>query len=168
MNADCILLNGDYTYLCQVGWKRALCLVVSEKVKVLKYSDRLIQGVGKVYRVPAVMLLIKIVRGIYRNQVPFSKKNVLIRDQNTCVYCQRKQTSLTIDHVIPVSRGGTSVFENCVACCSPCNARKGSRTPHEAGMHMKRRPYQPTIAEFIHIRLKQTGALRLLKELGLF
>ena len=168
MNPDCILLNSDYTYLCQLDWKRAMCLVVSEKVKVLKYSDRLIQGVSKVYRVPAVMLLIKIVRGIYRNRVPFTKKNVLIRDQYTCVYCQRKQTALTIDHVIPVSRGGPNDFENCVACCKDCNTLKGARTPHEAGMHLKKSPFQPTIAEFIRIRLKQTGALRLLEELGLY
>jgi 5-methylcytosine-specific restriction endonuclease McrA len=168
MHTNCVLLNGDYTYLCQVDWKKALCLVFSEKAKVLKYSDQLVQGVGKVFRVPAVMLLIKVVRGIYRNRVPFTKKNVLIRDQYTCVYCHHRQTGLTIDHVVPVSRGGRNDFENCVACCKTCNVRKGARTPHEAGMHLRKRPYQPTIAEFIRIRLKQTGAYRLLEELGLY
>lgn len=168
MHPSCVLLNGDYTYLCQVDWKKAQCLVYSEKAKVLKYSDQLVQGVGKVFRVPAVMLLIKVVRGIYRNRVPFTKKNVLIRDRYTCVYCRRRQTGLTIDHVIPVSRGGRNDFENCVACCKPCNMRKGARTPNEAGLHLRKRPYQPTIAEFIRIRLKQTGAYRLLEELGLY
>ena len=168
MHPSCVLLNGDYTYLCQVDWKKALCLVYSEKAKVLKYSDQLVHGVGKVFRVPAVMLLIKVVRGIYRNRVPFTKKNVLIRDQHTCVYCRRRQTGLTIDHVIPVSRGGRTDFENCVACCKSCNVRKGARTPNEAGLHLRKRPYQPTIAEFIRIRLKQTGAYRLLAELGLY
>ena len=168
MHPSCVLLNGDYSYLCQVDWKKALCLVYSEKAKVLKYSDHLIQGVGRVFRVPAVMLLIKVVRGIYRNRVPFTKKNVLIRDQYTCVYCHRRQTGLTIDHVIPVSRGGRNDFDNCVACCKSCNTKKGARTPHEAGMHLRKRPYQPTIAEFIRIRLKQTGAYRLLEELGLY
>ena len=168
MYPSCVLLNGDYTYLCQVDWKKALCLSFSEKAKVLKYSDQLVQGVGKVFRVPAVMLLIKVVRGIYRNRVPFTKKNVLIRDQYTCVYCHSRKVRLTIDHVIPLSRGGRNNFENCVACCKTCNVRKGARTPHEAGMHLRRRPYQPTIAEFIRIRLKQTGAYRLLEELGLY
>lgn len=168
MHPNCVLLNGDYTYLCQVDWKKALCLVYSEKAKVLKYSDQLVHGVEKVFRVPAVMLLIRVVRGIYRNRVPFTKKNVLIRDHHTCVYCRRRQTGLTIDHVIPVSRGGRTDFENCVACCKTCNVRKGARTPHEAGLHLRKRPYQPTIAEFIRIRLKQTGAYRLLEELGLY
>jgi 5-methylcytosine-specific restriction endonuclease McrA len=104
MNTNCILLNGDYSYLCQIDWKKALCLMFSEKAKVLKYSDRLIRGVGKVFRAPAVMVLIKVVRSVYRNRVAFTKKNVLIRDRYACVYCGRKQKALTIDHVMPVSK----------------------------------------------------------------
>lgn len=167
MNSTCILLNGDYSYLCQIDWKKALCLVFAEKVKVLKYSDRLIQGVNKVFRAPAVMALIKVVRSVYRHRVPFNKKNVLVRDRFSCVYCGRKQKTLTIDHIIPVSRGGETDFDNCVACCTPCNNQKGARTPSEAGMRLRKRPYQPTISEFIRIRLKQSGAYRYLAELGL-
>jgi 5-methylcytosine-specific restriction endonuclease McrA len=74
MSSTCILLNGDYSYLCQIDWKKALCLVFSEKAKVLKYSDRVIQGVGKVFRAPAVMVLIKVVRSVYRNRVPFTRR----------------------------------------------------------------------------------------------
>lgn len=168
MNATCILLNGDYSYLCQIDWKKALCLSFSEKAKVLKYSDRLIQGVGKVFKVPAVMVLIKVVRSVYRNRVPFTKKNVLVRDRYTCVYCGCKQKPLTIDHVLPVSKGGKTDFDNCVACCKSCNNHKGARTPRQAGMHLNKQPYQPTISEFIRIRLQQSGAYRLLVELGLY
>jgi 5-methylcytosine-specific restriction endonuclease McrA len=167
MNASCILLNGDYSYLCEVDWKKALCLVFSEKAKVLKYSDRIIKGVGRTFRVPAVILLIKVVRSIYRNRVPFSKRNVLVRDRYTCVYCGRRRRKLTIDHVMPVSRGGKNDFDNCVASCRSCNNKKGACTPHEAGMHMQKQPYQPTIAEFIRIRLHQSGAYRFLEDLGL-
>jgi 5-methylcytosine-specific restriction endonuclease McrA len=168
MDSSCILLNGDYSYLCQVDWKKALCLAFSDKAKVLKYSDRVVQGVERVFRVPAVLVLIKVVRSVYRNRVPFTKKNVLIRDRHVCVYCGRREKVLTIDHIIPVSRGGKSDFDNCVACCRTCNNHKGARTPHEAGMHLRRRPYQPTISEFIRIRLKQTGAFRFLEELGIY
>jgi len=168
MNATCILLNGDYSYLCQINWKKAICLVFSEKVKVLKYSHRIIQGVGKVFRAPAVMVLVKVVRSVYRNRVPFNKKNVLIRDRYTCVYCGRKQKALTIDHVIPVSRGGKTDFDNCVACCASCNNHKGARTPSETGMRLRKHPYQPTISEFIRIRLEQSGVYRYLKEIGLY
>jgi 5-methylcytosine-specific restriction endonuclease McrA len=168
MNATCILLNGDYSYLCQIDWKKALCLSFSDKAKVLKYSDRLIQGVGRVFKVPAVMVLIKVVRSVYRNRVPFTKKNVLVRDRYTCVYCGCRQKPLTIDHVLPVSKGGKTDFDNCVACCKSCNNHKGARTPRQAGMHLNKQPNQPTISEFIRIRLQQSGAYRLLVELGLY
>ena len=81
MNPSCILLNGDYTYLGLVDWKKAMCLVFADKVKVLKYSNRIIRGVEKVFRAPAVLVLIKVVRSVYRGRVPFSKKNILVRLQ---------------------------------------------------------------------------------------
>jgi 5-methylcytosine-specific restriction endonuclease McrA len=168
MGPTCILLNGDYSYLCQIHWKRALCLEFSQKAKVLKYSERRVRGVSKIFRAPAVMVLIKVVRSVYRNRVPFSKKNVLIRDRYACVYCGQKQKSLTIDHVKPASRGGKTDFDNCVACCRACNICKAARTPREAGMRLRKRPYQPTITEFIRIRLNQSRAYRILEELGLY
>jgi 5-methylcytosine-specific restriction endonuclease McrA len=168
MDTACILLNGDYTFLGVIDWKRAMCMVFANKVKVLKYSDRIIRGVGKVFRAPAVMVLVKVVRSVYRGKVPFSKKNVLFRDRFTCVYCGHKEKPLTIDHVIPLSRGGKTNFDNCVACCKKCNNRKGDRSPREVGMHLIRRPYQPTISEFIRIRLEQSGVLSYLVELGIY
>ncbi len=168
MNTSCILLNGDYTFLCYVNWKKAMCLVVSDKVKVLKFSDRVIQGVGKVFLAPAVLVLIKVVRSIYRRRVPFGKKNVLIRDRFQCVYCTGSDRPMTIDHVVPKSRGGSTDFDNCVACCRACNLKKGNRTPTEAGMRLLKRPYQPTISEFVRMRLEQSGACDILVALGIY
>jgi 5-methylcytosine-specific restriction endonuclease McrA len=168
MDAQCILLNGDYSFLCLVDWRKAMCLVFAEKVKVLKYSDRVIHGVEKVFRAPAILVLIKVVRSVYRGKVPFSKRNVLVRDRNRCVYCGKKAKTLTIDHLIPRSKGGNTDWENCVACCTACNHRKGARTPKEANMHLTRRPFQPTISEFIRIRLKQSGIYDFLAELGIY
>jgi 5-methylcytosine-specific restriction endonuclease McrA len=168
MDTSCILLNGDYSYLCLVNWKKAMRLVVSDKVKVLKYSDRIIRGVGKVFRAPAVLVLTKVVRAIYRGKVPFSKKNVLVRDRFTCVYCAKSGKSMTIDHVIPKSKGGKTNFDNCVACCKKCNNQKGIRLPSEARMHLLKRPYQPTISEFIRIRLEKSDIYNYLVELGIY
>jgi 5-methylcytosine-specific restriction endonuclease McrA len=114
-----------------------------------------------------VAVLIKVVRIVYRNQIPFSRRNVLIRDQFTCAYCGKRESPLTIDHIIPRARGGKSNFENCVACCRACNTKKGARLPRQAGMALRRRPWQPTIAEFMRIRLQQSGVYGLLTELGL-
>ena len=168
MSTSCILLNGDYTFLCLVNWKKAMCLVLSDKVKVLKYSDRVIHGVEKVFRAPAVLVLIRVIRAVYRNRVPFGKKNVLIRDRFMCVYCGKSNKHMTIDHVIPKSKGGKTDFDNCVACCRDCNVKKGSRSPREARLRLIKRPYQPTISEFIRIRLEQSGAYTFLVELGIY
>ena len=143
-------------------------LVFADKVKVLKYSERVIQGVEKVFRAPAVLVLIKVVRSVYRGKVPFSTKNVLVRDRFTCAYCGKTRQPLTIDHVIPLSNGGKTNWENCVACCRGCNLNKGAKTPRQARMRLTRRPFQPTIAEFINIRLKQSGVYDILVELGIF
>ncbi len=71
-----------------------------------------------------------------------SRKNILMRDRYTCQYCHRTMSSaeLTLDHVVPRSRAGETTWENLVACCHPCNNRKGSRTPEEAGMRLARAP----------------------------
>jgi 5-methylcytosine-specific restriction endonuclease McrA len=167
MHNSCVLLNGDYSVLGLIDWKKAMGLLVADKIKVLKYSNRKIRTVGRTFLMPAVAVLIKVVRIVYRNQVPFSRRNVLIRDQFTCAYCGLRGVPLTIDHIVPRSKGGKSVFENCVACCRPCNTKKGARLPRQAGMTLHRRPWQPTISEFMRIRLRQTGVYGLLAELGL-
>jgi 5-methylcytosine-specific restriction endonuclease McrA len=118
-------------------------------------------------KLPLVIRLIKIIRSIYKSHVPFTKKNVMVRDRQLCVYCKTNK-ELTIDHVIPVSRGGKSTFENCVTACKPCNNKKGSRTPREAKMFLKRQPYAPTISEFFRIKMIQIGMDKLLKELGVY
>ncbi len=168
MNVACVVLNGDFSYICTVDWKRAVKLVLAEKVKVLKYSDRAVHCVNNVFKIPAVVALLKVVRMIYRHKVPFNKRNVLVRDQNKCVYCGAQTGALTLDHVIPRSRGGKTDFDNCVACCKICNDRKGAKTPKEAGMFMKRRPFQPTISEFLRLRLNQSGIYEYLVELGIY
>ena len=168
MDASCVVLNGDFTYLCTVNWKRAMKLVLAEKVNVLKYSDKAVKCVEKVFKVPAVVALIRIVRMVYKNKVPFGKKNVLVREQYKCAYCGEKSRSLTIDHVIPRSKGGKTEFDNCVASCKTCNDKKGARTPTEAGMYLKKRPFQPTISEFMRLKLKSSGLYEYLVELGIY
>ena len=76
----CVVLNGDYSFLNVVNWKRAICLIIKGKTEVLKYSDTEIRnGVGTtIMKIPLVMRLIKFIRTIYRNKVPFSKNNVFI------------------------------------------------------------------------------------------
>jgi len=165
----CVLLNADYSFLNMVSWRRAMCLVAKGKVQILSYSERIIKGAeGMIFKAPAVMRLIKLIRTIYRARVPFSKRNILIRDGFKCAYCGAGGGNLTIDHIIPRSRGGDSSFENCVACCRACNNTKGCMTPNEAAMYLKKKPYQPTISEFLRMKFKRLGLDEVLKDCGIF
>ena len=164
----CIVLNGDYTFLNTVGWRRAVCLMMKGKTEVLKYADKVIRCVdGSEMRIPLVMRLIKVIRMIYKNKVPFTKKNVFIRDGYKCQYCG-SNNELTIDHITPASRGGKNSFENCVAACKPCNNKKNNRTPSEAHMYLRKTPYAPTISEFFRIKMKALGMDAYLRELGVY
>jgi len=163
----CIVLNGDFKFLNTVSWKRAICLYLQKKVEVLEFSDYVVRTIKSVIRVPLVVKLIKVVRSIYKSKVPFSKKNVLIRDNFTCVYCGSKR-DLTIDHLVPVSRGGKTNFENCVASCKNCNGSKGNRTCTEANMFPSKQPYQLTTSEFLNLRSRKLGVDSYLRKLGVY
>ena len=165
----CILLNADFTYLNVVHWKRAVCLLAKGKVEVIRDSAKTVKSSGGIeLKIPAVMRLIKLIRTIYRTGVAFCKKNVFIRDGFRCVYCGTQKLRLTVDHIIPKSRGGRSNFENCVAACKPCNINKGDRTPSEANMFLKALPTQPTVSEFLRLKLQKLGINDVLKDLGVY
>ena len=167
--AQCVVLNADYSFLNVVDWKRAICLLVKDKVKVLRYSDTKVRtGEGVMVAVPAVLQLACFIHTVYRMRVPFSRRNVLIRDAYRCAYCNRSNTRLTIDHLIPRSRGGSTVFENCVAACPECNHRKGSRTPSEARMNPRTKPRHPNLSDFLRMKMRLLGFEEVIKEFQLF
>lgn len=165
---QCVVLNADYSFLNVVDWQRAMCLLFKDKVKVLKYSAKTVKtGGGVTVKIPSVIKLIKFIRTVYRNRVPFSKKNVLIRDGFRCAYCLQDGSHLTIDHIVPRSRGGDTVFENCVAACKACNHKKGNQTPREAKMFPRVKAYQPTISEFLRRKVKLLGFDEILRDIGI-
>ncbi len=164
---SCILLNADYSFLNVVHWKRAVCLMASGKAEVVRDSSATVRSAGgRLLRIPAVLRLIKLIRTLYRAGVAFTKRNILIRDGFRCAYCGQSRDRLSIDHVVPRSRGGRTTFENCVAACKACNLKKGGRTPSEAGMYLRVRPTQPTISEFLRLKFAHLGLEGLLADLG--
>ncbi len=162
-----ILLNSDFTYLNVINWKKAVCLVIKEKVEVISESSRRINTSNSSFEiyVPKVLRLLHLVKTVYTRKAAFTPKNLLIRDNYTCQYCDRKTKKLTIEHVIPQSRGGKTNFENCVIACEACNNKKGNKTPQEAGMTLKTSPYQPAIIELIYKRMHNLGLDTLLSEI---
>jgi 5-methylcytosine-specific restriction endonuclease McrA len=152
-----IVLNAGYEFLGLVSWQRAMTLVFNGKVEVVKESERIVRTVSRSFRIPAVIRLIKFIRQIYKREVPFSRKNILVRDGYDCQYCGREFSAceLTVDHIIPKVQGGANDWTNVVACCRTCNTVKGGRTPRQAGMCLVRKPFKPTIMEFINLYLKR-------------
>ena len=149
-----VVLNADFTYLNTVPWQRAIKLLIKEKAEAIKEADRQIcnsEGTC-VLKVPLVLRLVQMVQTVYRNKVPYSRKNVFIRDNHTCQYCGTHER-LSIDHVIPRSKGGKTSFENCVTSCITCNIAKGNRTPREAQMKLRKRPHEPTTVSYTHLTL---------------
>jgi len=123
--------------------------------------DDTIGMVNRIIRVPRVILLLTYDR-IPRRQVRFNRFNVYARDRNTCQYCGLRlpRVELNLDHVIPRSQGGTSVWENIVCSCHGCNRRKGGRTPKEAGMKLLHHPRRPEWTPF----MLETFSLRRYRE----
>ncbi len=152
-----IVLNAGYEFLGLVSWQRAMTLLFNGKVEVVKESTRMVRTVSRTFRVPAVIRLIKFIRQIYKREVPFSRRNILIRDGHDCQYCGREfiGSELTVDHIVPKVQGGSNEWINVVACCRACNTMKGGRTPRQAGMQLVRKPFKPTIMEFINLYLRR-------------
>ncbi len=90
-----------------------------------------------------------------KQEVKFNRRNIFARDHNRCQYCGRKfpTTELSLDHVVPRSRGGQSTWDNIVCCCLKCNIRKGGRTPEEAHMHLQTKPRKPHRNPVISVKL---------------
>ena len=127
-----------------IGWQAAVTLVYLKKADVVVEYDEEIRSPSTSIQLPAVLRLKKKTRTL-KHGVKFSRINVYLRDGFACGYCGVKlpQSDLTYDHVIPRAQGGRTEWENIVTACRGCNARKGSKTPEEAGMYPRRRPFVP-------------------------
>ena len=138
-----LVLNADYQALSVCGVERAVGLVFLDKAEVVEArADRKLRSTRASYPWPSVVRLRRYVRVPYR-KVLLTRRNVLRRDGHRCVYCGAGER-LTLDHVLPKSRGGPDTWENLVAACTPCNNRKSNRTPEEAGMPLRKRPFRPS------------------------
>jgi 5-methylcytosine-specific restriction endonuclease McrA len=152
-----LVLNASYEPLNVCTVRRALVLLLKEKAEVLENGDGVLRSETMCLDRPEVIRLIsfvKVPRDIHRRRI--TRKAVLARDGWTCQYCGRTRPSLTVDHVIPRSRGGPSVWENIVASCAPCNRRKGNRLPREVEMHPRKSPRPPGPTVFIRIAAPRT------------
>ncbi len=154
-----LVLNATYEPLNVCTVRRALVLILKQKAEVLEHGDELLRSETMAFEQPEVIRLVgfvRVPRDIHRRRI--TRKAVLARDAWTCQYCGTRKPGLTVDHVIPRSRGGESVWENIVASCAPCNRRKGNRLPREIQMHPRTAPRPPGPNVFIRVAAPKVPA----------
>lgn len=140
---EVLVLNYDYSPLNVTSIKRGFNLVYKGKAEIIRSDvNNIISGI-KNYTRPLIIRLLSFI-AFHKRTYRANRARVYKRDNYECVYCDSKK-ALTIDHVIPKSKGGSNTWENLVTSCFKCNLKKGNRTPEEAKMKMKHLPYVPSI-----------------------
>lgn len=161
INSNVLVLNSSFFPVNVTTVKHAFCMLyrgvaraVDSQYKTFDFDswsqlrvDHREDAIGLVnnfIKIPWVVMLVAYDR-IPKTQVRFTRANIFGRDQNTCQYCGNlfPRNELSIDHVIPRSYGGKSVWENVVCCCFACNKQKGGQTPKQAGMKLLTPPHKP-------------------------
>ena len=146
-----LVLNATYEPINVCTVRRAVVLLLKAKAEVVESGDRDLHSETATLRRPAVIRLthyVRVPRDTHRRKI--TRRAVFARDGWECQYCG-SGSSLTVDHVIPRSKGGTSDWTNIVASCAPCNRRKSDHLPHVANMHPRRAPREPSPHVFIHV-----------------
>ena len=141
-----LILNYSYEPLQFCSAKRGLVMVLSGRAEQIECDGYVVRSPSMSLQVPTVIRVLNMVKRKARKNVSFSKKNILRRDNFTCQYCGDKEHPLTVDHIIPKSRGGKTTWTNVVVACKPCNMKKGSRTAREANMKLHKSPSRPNFS----------------------
>src|SRR5437763_1056534 len=143
-----LVLNHTFEPLHFTNARRAITLLLAGKAESVEGSPRVIRSPSRAFPLPAVIRLAVYIRKPFLDRVAFNKKNILRRDGYTCQYCNRRGERLTVDPIVPRSRGGETTWINVVAACLRCNLRKGNRLPDEAGMLLCREPVHPKFVSY--------------------
>jgi len=150
VNGAVLVLNQNYEPLNICNVRRALVMVMGGKAEILEQSPSGIATTRDLYPAPTVIRLRYFIRRP-RPRVKLTRREIFARDHHTCQYCGVREHDLTIDHVVPRSRGGLHTWDNVVAACRPCNHRKGGKSIAEARMSLRNRPHEPRASAYYAI-----------------
>ncbi len=141
MHTPVLVLNASYEPINICAARRAIVLVLKGLAMTEEVNGHFLHSARLAIRVPSVIRLLEY-RRIPHQTRALSRKNILLRDRNSCQYCGQvlPSSELTLDHIVPRSRDGQSTWENLVACCHSCNHKKGNQLLHECGMKLIREP----------------------------
>ena len=149
-NLKALKLDSSYRPIQIIGVFEAFCMIYTGRANLVeRYDDLKLKSTNETFSVPCVIALNRYVN---RDKISLkcNRKNVFWRDRNTCQYCAQvfPESSLTLDHVTPRSKGGPKTWENIVTACRECNQVKGDKLPYEAGMQPLRQPKEPSSYTF--------------------
>jgi 5-methylcytosine-specific restriction endonuclease McrA len=147
-----LVLNATFEPINVCTVRRATVLLLKARAELVERSERDLHSESLTLPRPIVIRLttyVRVPRDAHRRKI--TRRAVFARDSWTCQYCGGVRGTLTLDHVIPRSRGGPSTWDNIVTCCAPCNRRKGDRLAKAVGMQLMREPRPPSPHIFVHV-----------------
>jgi 5-methylcytosine-specific restriction endonuclease McrA len=146
-----LVLNATFEPINVCTVRRAAVLLLKDKAEIVEHGSWGLRAETVTVPRPVVIRLVsyvRIPRDTHRRKI--TRRAVFARDRWTCQYCGAR-ANLTVDHIVPRSKGGGSTWENIVASCAPCNRRKGDSLPRQVGMTLRQKPRSPTPHIFIHV-----------------
>ena len=160
MTGQVLVLNATYEPLNVCSLRRACVLLLKSKAELIDALERPLRSASASLPYPVVIRLLSYVRRPRAAARRITRRAVFARDGHSCQYCGVEGVRLTVDHVLPRSRGGPSSWDNAVTACAPCNLRKGDRLPHEIGMRLRTQA-APALAQPVPDAAGGRGAARL-------
>lgn len=148
MNGDCLVLDNNWKPVSVMSWMDIMTLHAKDRVWVVESDpERVLRSPSFEINMPVVVQLKNKFARKQRREVPFSRRNVAVRDRSACQYCGvvLETHEYTFDHVVPRSRGGKSSWKNLVLCCEPCNKRKSDHMPEDVNMWPRTDPKKPDV-----------------------
>ncbi|OEK05309.1 HNH endonuclease [Roseivirga misakiensis] len=143
-----LVLNQDYSPISVCSSERAFLLIYLDKAELVHEDpSSQMRSVGRSYPTPSVIRLQKYIFIPFKS-VMLTRQNIFKRDGNKCLYCGSGK-DLTLDHIMPKSRGGHSSWTNLGTACKRCNSLKGNKTPEEAEMELSKQPFKPSYVMFV-------------------
>lgn len=159
MNTPVLVLNQNYEPLNICTARRALVMLFAGKAEALTQADYQLTTTTNAFTAPSVIRLTSFVRRP-RPRVKLTRREIFMRDNYTCQYCGARGHDLTIDHVIPRSRGGLHSWDNVVCACRACNHRKGGKSVAEARMSLHVLPHEPRASAYYVIERRLDASIR--------
>tara|TARA_R100000808_G_C2081715_1_gene105303 strand:- start:70 stop:570 length:501 start_codon:yes stop_codon:yes gene_type:complete len=153
-NITVLKLDSSFKPIEVITWEEAIVLTWLKKAWAVEYTDKWVHSAQKAFQIPSVIVLFRYIDEKFFT-LPCTRKNILLRDENRCQYCAKcfREPELTIDHVMPRSRGGKSVWNNVVAACKSCNQRKKDFLVENSPVTLIRRPRKPSYRSIIKKRI---------------